>query len=255
MGYHSSYDSWDAQPLDENGFKDVIRAFGKITLDLDALDVRPMNFTARLQDFEDSLTDTDQFDTLLEDGYTAAAALEEKMKTVEESGEKTEAVKLNKQTQEVYKTLQDYLLGLDFEPEAINKHELYQTNIDMLSQTINALEKGNIQEAYDEYLWAIDWAWYDMYFDQETCDYLENQLFENRKGTWGDGLVKYPHCDIDDVVISLGEKYDAENPDVSSEIEQLRTLRDIQQQYLDETYEEEKQGLQQAIKLMNDYAK
>ena len=80
-------------------------------------------------------------------------------------------------------------------------------------------------------------------------------LFENRKGTWGDGLVKYPHCDIDDVVISLGEKYDAENPDVSSEIEQLRTLRDIQQQYLDETYEEEKQGLQQAIKLMNDYAK
>lgn len=255
MGYHSTYDSWDAQPLNEDGFRDIIRAFGKITLDLDALDVRPMSFTARLQDFEDSLADKEQFASLLEDGYTAAAALEEKMKTVEDSDKKSDAVALNAQTQEIYKTLQDSLLGLDFGPEAINRHELYQNNIENIDKTIAALEKGNVQEAYDEYLWAIDWAWYDMFFDQETCDYMENQLFENRAGTWGDGLIKYPHCDIDDVVISLGEKYDAENPDVSSEIEQLKALRDVQQQYLDETYAEEKAGLEQAIKLMNDYAK
>ena len=30
MGYHSTYDSWDAQPLDEEGFRESIQVFGKI---------------------------------------------------------------------------------------------------------------------------------------------------------------------------------------------------------------------------------
>ena len=255
MGYHSSYDSWDAQPLDEEGLRDVIRAFGKLTLDLDALDVRPMSFTARLQDFEDSLADTDEFDAVLEDGYAAAAALEEKMSAVEESGEKAEAVELNAQTQEIYKSLQDAILGLNFDPAAINRHELYQNNIASLNDTIAALEEGNIQEAYDEYLWAVDWAWYHMYFDEETCDYMENQLFENRADTWGDGLIEFPHSDIRGVVESLKAKYDEEGADVSAEIEELKALRDVQQQYLDETYASEKEGLQKAVDLMNEYAK
>lgn len=255
MGYHSTYDSWDAQPLDEEGLTDVIRTYGKITLDLDTLDVRPMSFTDRLKDFEESLADTDEFDGLLEDGYSAAAALEEKMVAVEESGEKDEAVELNKRTQEVYKALQDSLLGLDFEPEAIVKHELYQNNIEALNDTIAALEEGNVKEAYDEYLWAVDWAWYNMYFDKETCDYMEAQLFNNREDTWGDGLIMYPHCDIGGVVESLGAKYDEKAPDVSVEIEELKALRDVQQQYLDETYASEKAGLEAVIKLMEDYAK
>lgn len=255
MGYHSNYDSWEAQPLNEEGLKEVIRTFGKITLDLDALDVRPMNFTARLEDFRDSLSGTEQFDALIEDGLKASAALEEKMASVEDSGEKSEAVELNKKTQEVYKTLQDSLLGLDFNGEAITRHEHYQTNIQLLDSTIAALEEGNIQEAYDEYLWAIDWAWYDMYFDEETCDYMENQLFEKRTDTWGDGLIRYPHCDIDGVVKSLREKYDAEAPDVSGEIAELKELKGIQQKYLEETYALEKEGLEKAVKLMKEYSK
>lgn len=255
MGYHSNYDSWEAQPLNEEGLKEVIRTFGKITLDLDALDVRPMNFTARLEDFRDSLSGTEQFDALIEDGLKVSAALEEKMASVEDSGEKSEAVELNKKTQEVYKTLQDSLLGLDFNGEAITRHEHYQTNIQLLDSTIAALEEGNIQEAYDEYLWAIDWAWYDMYFDEETCDYMENQLFEKRTDTWGDGLIRYPHCDIDGVVKSLREKYDAEAPDVSGEIAELKELKGIQQKYLEETYALEKEGLEKAVKLMKEYSK
>lgn len=255
MGYHSNYDSWEAQPLNEEGLKEVIRTFGKITLDLDALDVRPMNFTARLEDFRDSLSGTEQFDALIEDGLKVSAALEEKMASVEDSGEKSEAVELNKKTQEVYKTLQDSLLGLDFNGEAITRHEHYQTNIQLLDSTIAALEEGNIQEAYDEYLWAIDWAWYDMYFDEETCDYMENQLFEKRTDTWGDGLIRYPHCDIDGVVKSLREKYDAEAPDVSGEIAELKELKGIQHKYLEETYALEKEGLEKAVKLMKEYSK
>lgn len=254
-GYHSTYDSYEAQPLDEENFREIILTFGKITIDLDELNVRPMSFTARIQDFEDSLAEGADFDTLLEDAYTAAAALEEKMAAVEENGDKEAAVKLNEQTQEIYQVLQDYWLGLNFDPEAITRHELYQNNIEALDQTIAALEEGNVQEAYDEYLWAIDWAWYEMFFDEEVCEYMEKQLFENREGTWGDNLILYPHADTGDIVKSLGEKYDSENPDVTAEINALKAIRDQQQQYLDETYASEREGLEKAIKLMNEYAK
>ncbi len=255
-GYHSSYDHWDVQPLNEEGYREVIYTFGKITIDLDELDVRPMSFTARLQDFEKSLADTEEFSGLLEEAYTAAAALEEKMTAVEDGDDKDAAVKLNAQTQAVYKTLQDYWLGLNFlDVDAITRHEMYQDNIANLDGAIAALEKGNVAEAYDEYLWAVDWAWYDMFFDEETTNYLENQLFENRAGTWGEDLIEFPHADTWDICQSLGEKYDAENPDVSSEIATLKEIRDQQQGYLDKVYAAEKEGLEKAIKLMNEAAK
>ena len=79
-------------------------------------------------------------------------------------------------------------------------------------------------------------------------------MFENRVDTWGDGLIKYPHCDIGDVVRSLGDKYDDENVDVSSEIAELKELRSVQQKYLDETLQSEKEGLEKAIDLMQKYA-
>ena len=255
MGYHSTYDSWDAQPLDKEGFLESIQTFGKIVMDLDAKAVRPMSFTARLKNFEESLNDTSEFDTLLKEGYTAAAALEEKMAAVEEGGNSEAAVKLNKQIQEVYKSFQDTLVGLNFAPEAIIKHEHYQSNVEALDNTIAALEKGNLQEAYDEYLWDIDWAWYYMYFDEETCNYMEKQLFENRDGTWGADLIKYPHCDIGGVVKSLGGKYDSVGADVSSEIAKLKELRATEQERLDTTLAEEKAGLEKTIKLMEEYSK
>lgn len=144
---------------------------------------------------------------------------------------------------------------MNFDPEAINKHELYQNNLENIDASITALEAGNIQEAYDEYLWAIDWAWYDMYFDEETCSYMENQLFENRDGTWGEGLIEYPHADTGDIVRSLSEKYDNPKADVSEEIAQLKELKETQQKYLDETLAAEKEGFVKAIKLMEKYAK
>jgi hypothetical protein len=195
------------------------------------------------------------FTALLKEGYDAAAALEEKMATVEEEGNSDAAVELNKQTQEVYKSFQDALVGLNFEPEVVIKHELYQSNVEALDNTIAALEKGNIQKAYDEYLWAVDWAWYYMNFDEETCNYLENQLFDNRDGTWGADLIKYRHCDIGGVVKSLGAKYDEEGADVSSEIAKLKELRATEQERLDKTLAEEKEGLEKTIKLMQKYSK
>ena len=254
--YHSTYDSWDAVPLDEEGYRELIYTYGKFAIDLDELDVRPMSFTARIQDFEESLTDASEFRALLDEAYTAAEALEAKMAEVESGDDKAAAVELNKQTQAVYKALQDAWFGVDLiNVDACIKHEIYQGNLENLDATIAALEAGNVAEAYDEYLWAIDWAWYDMCFDKETTDYMKNQLFENREGTWGEGLIQFPHADTWDICQSLGEKYDAENPDVSAEIAALKEIRDQQQGYLDKVYADEKAGLEKAIKLMNEAAK
>ena len=253
--YHSTYDSWDAVPVDEEGYRELIYTYGKLTIDLDELDVRPMSFTARIQDFEESLSDASEFEGLFEEAYTAAAALEEKMADVEAGDDKNAAVELNRQTQEIYKTLQDYWVGLDFiNVDAVIRHELYQDNIENLDAAIAALKKGNVAEAYDEYLWAIDWSWYDMFFDRETTSYMKNQLFSNREGTWGDGLIEFPHADTYDVVQSLGEKYEAENPDVTAEIAALKEIRNQQQEYLDKVYAAEKEGLEKAVELMKKYA-
>jgi len=253
-GYHSTYDSWDAQPLDEDGLRESIQTYGKLVIDLDAKSIRPMDFTARIQDIEDSLTDASIFEDEFDAAYEAAAALEEKMASIEESGDKDEAVDMNAKTQEVYLAFQDAFLGLNFDPETINKHELYQSNVENLDAAIEALEEGEIQEAYDEYLSCVDWAWYQMYFDEETCSYMENQLFENRDDTWGADLIAYPHADTGDVVRSLKAKYDTEDADVSQEITELKELRDTQQKYLDETLAAEKEGFIKAIELMEEYS-
>ncbi|NLD19901.1 MAG: M28 family peptidase [Clostridiales bacterium] len=255
MGYHSTYDSFDAQPLDEDGFREVIQTYGKLVIDLDNTLVRPMNFTVRLKSFEKSLSDKSEFKDLLDKGYEASAALEEKMAAVEESGDKDVAVELNVKTQAVYKSFQDSLVGLNFDPEVVIKHELYQSNLEAIDGTIKALEDGDVQTAYDEYLWAIDWAWYYMYFDESTVKTLENQLFDNREGTWGEGLIQYRHADIGGVVKSLQDKYDVKKPDVSAEIAKLKELREQQQSYYDAMLASEKVGLESTISLMEEYAK
>jgi len=253
-GYHSTYDSFEYQPLYKEGSEEMIRTMGKIAIDLDACRVRPMNFKARLKSFEKSLNDDakEQFAGALDEAYAAADALTAVMNETEKAEDDAAATELNKQTQEVYLAFQDSLLGLDFiNVDAIIRHDMYEDNIANLDATIAALEKGNIQEAYDEYLWAVDWSWYDMSFDKETCDYMKNQLFQKRDDTWGAGLIKYPHADTNAPVVSFGEKYDTEGADVSEEIEALKAIRDQQAGYLEEVYADELAGIQKATDLMN----
>ncbi len=254
MAYHSNYDSWEYMPLDEEGLNEVIATFGKIVIDLDARDVRPMNFKARIKSFEKSLNEDakEQFADVIAEGYKAAEALQAKMETVEDGDDKEAAIKLNEQTQEIYVAFQDALLGLDFiNVDAIIRHDLYEDNLDSIDASIEALEKGNVQEAYDEYLWAIDWTWYDMVFDKETCDYMKKQLFDNREGTWGEGLIRYPHADTNAIVVSLRDKYDEKDADLTREIAALKVIREQQYSYLKNTYAEELAGLEKAVELMN----
>ena len=254
-GYHSTYDSFEAQPLDKRGYKQNIKTYGKLVIDLDGCLVRPMDFTARLKNFENSLSDYDEFEGLLDRGYKASAALESKMAKVEKSGDRKAAIKLNVETQEVYKSFQDALVGLNFDPDVIIKHQLYQGNIENLDNAIEALQKGDVKTARDNYVSSVDWGWAFMYFDDQTVKYLENQLFKNRDGTWGEGLIAYPQADIGGVARSLSKKYNAKNPDLTYEIAKLKEIRNTQQAYYDATIASEKAGLKKTIRLMEKYAK
>lgn len=256
--YHSSYDSWDYTPLDEEGYLELVDTFGKLVIDLDACKVRPMNFTARIKEFEGTLTKDagDQFDETLSQAYDAAKALQAKMNKVEKSGDVEAAVELNRQTQEVYLAFQDALVGLDYmDVECEDRNLMYQENLECINGAIKALKKGNVQEAYDDWISGIDWSWYDMYFDEETCDYMKNQLFAKRSDTWGEGMIDYPHADTRALIDSLKLKYDEENADVAEEIEMLKALKEQQTNYLNEVYASELEGLQKATALMREYAK
>lgn len=236
----------------------VMQTYGKLVIDLDGSLVRPMNFKARIKAYDKSLNDDQraEIQPVLDEAYAAAEAMQAKMDAVEESGNEEEAIDLNKGVQEVYLQFQDAFLGLDFiNVDAIIRHDMYEDNVDNLDAAIKALEDGDVQTAVDDYLSAVDWSWYDMNFDEETCDYMKNQLFEKRDDTWGAGLIEFKHADTGDVTRSLCAKYDEENPDVTAEIEQLKALKATQEDYLKQVYASELEGLQKATSLMIKYAK
>ena len=93
-----------------------------------------------------------------------------------------------------------------------------------------------------------------MNFDVATLHYFENQLFNNRDTTWGAGLIKFRHCDIGNVVLSLSNKYDIEDGNYALEIGELERLLMIEKDKLVKILAEEKVGLEKAVALMNEYA-
>lgn len=244
--YHSNMDSEEGGALDEEALLMNHQIFGTIVSDLDKKVVRPMDFTARLEALAESLDENlvqdKELTGQIREVKEKAAALNDTMAEADK-GQASDAEELNDQLYNLFLTAQDGFLRIDYGGEVVFPNEMYQNNINALSQTITELEKGNIQTAYDEYLSGVDWAWYSMYFDKETCQYFENQLMKNRKGTFGEGRIDYPMADTDRVVRSLGKKYDSKKADVSKEIRELKRLKKQQETYLSKIIEKEKKTL------------
>lgn len=257
--YHSNMDSYEGGELDEEALLVNHKVFGKIVQDLDAAAVRPMSFTDRFAALEESINTKQVKDeelmTLIADAKDAAGNLEARMAEVEKSGDAEAIALMNDNLYVLFKAVQDDFLRIDYNLEVVFPTEQYQNNIAALSGTIKALEDGDVATAVDEHLWAVDWAWYDMYFDEETCQYFMDQLWDKRTGTWGDGRVEYRHCDVGDVTRSLCEKYEEDAPDVTDEIAALKELKAQQQEYLAATVEREKAALAELVTMMEDYSK
>lgn len=257
VGYHTNFDNSKALPLDKDMLQSTIKVYGKAILDLDFRYLRPMDFTARIKSFKRSLTPEARttYKNEIDRAYAAAEKIDEKITTVEKSQDREAAVELNINTQEIYIAIQDALQGIDLmNVEQMYRSDMYEYNVECLDGAIEALKNRDVADCVDNWLCDVDWAWYDMNFDEETTDYMENQLFANRDGTFGEGLIQFPHADTFAVSQSLWNKYDQKNPKVSEEIRILKELRATQENYLAEIYASEMEGLAKATALMNKYA-
>ena len=109
-----------------------------------------------------------------------------------------------------------------------------------LEGAIEALENGDGDLAYDEYLSSVDYNWYAYDFEKEAYEFQLNRIRENAKGTWGEGRILRPGENLYDVIKFLGDNYGEENVDYSNVIKVLNESLERQYIFLDEITLEEK---------------
>lgn len=91
-----------------------------------------------------------------------------------------------------------------------------------MEKIIASLKAGDVTTAADEYAWQVNnvLEWYSMYFSPEVID-QQNDMFwgaSNRDNLyWGTGRNFTP-ANVEDATRGLMAKYDAEKPDLTSEI-------------------------------------
>jgi len=273
--YHSSTDSVASAGFDPDAFRFNHVLFGQILLNLDALAVRPMDFTARFEALEDSLDPEIVKDPaltgLIEDGIKNSKAINKKIKKLNDSyvtaiarqdsaireedqneyneaseeirALRKEAAMLNDALSEIYKKMQDDLVRIDWGLETVFPHENPQNNMKNLSAAVNALESGNLTAAYEEFLPAVEYNCYVPYFDRETCEYFVKQIYNNSQGTFGEGRMDYPGADLSYVMRSLKDKNNGGRQRLDEEIAALQAEYTKQNGYLTESLAKERASL------------
>lgn len=261
IAYHTSADSDEVVPFSEDRWVWMHTLYGRILFAFDDLAVRPMDFTTRFESLKDSydeeLINNEELMANIDAATEAAAPVAEKVNTMNaeyaeaiengdtETAEKIrqEAIEYNKELHIAYKQIQDELLWLDGELSIVFPHEVKTGNILNLQGAIAALEDGDAETAYNDYLSGIGNGWYAMYFDKETMDYFNNHFEEGIKGTWAEGRAEPLDCYVDDIVRSLMDKVESGDKDFTAEIEQLKKLEAEQQALLDTIIADEIEGL------------
>jgi Predicted aminopeptidase, Iap family len=254
--YHSSMDS-KVLGLDMDAYKLGIQLFGGYALTLDALAARPMNFSARFKAMKEVYQGNNaDFDAL----YAAALAMEEKIADLNtryiDADENTavairaEGLALNAKMFEAYDFITDTTVAFDWEDSVVFPFEQCDTNIEALNAAIEALEAGDATAALDEYLYAVDYNWYAYEFSKSTYDYNVARIYEKATGTWGEGLIQHRNEDLYDVIHSLMEKAEAEDADLSPEIEALKSALNSQLQYQNELDAELTENMKKAAEML-----
>jgi Iap family predicted aminopeptidase len=184
--------------------------------------------------YSDLLGFNDQYRALIEQGDAEEEQIAELWQ---------EASNLNQATLAVFKTFQDELLRLDWWDSPMVGHQQPQENIMLLTEAIALLEEGDVNTVIDELLWLIDGTreWYSYSFSREVTDYFIWQVFDpaNQDNLfWGKGRV-VGYVDLYDVVQSLMNKYDLDDPNVALEIAALEEALESQKEMLAELVDEE----------------
>lgn len=265
--YHSQFDNEDTYNAD--AFKFHLNLYGLLSMHYDQTAVVPLDFTTRLTAMK-KVIDTDTFgqaevssDQLVAEIDKAIALAEEvnaKVAKVNDdyftalTEEDTEATQklyeesrdLNSGLLAAFKHAEDQFVRLTWEDAQIFPHEHAQNNITNLILAIEAIEKGDITTAVDEYLWAIDNNWYAYDFDKEVFNYFTNYVLEapKEKLMWGEGRI-VGHENLFDPINSLIEKSEQKDADISAELATLNEVLERQKLLLKTTTEEETKAVQE----------
>ena len=125
----------------------------------------------------------------------------------------------------------------------------------MLEEAINALKKGDVATALDEYLYKIDLNWYAYNFDKQTYDfYVDQVLGDDAENSWGTGYLK-SNADLWQVIQDLKAVYDVEKPNVDAQIKALEKELDVQKKDLAKVVKKEISTLEDVTATMKQLSK
>lgn len=265
--YHSQLDNEDT--YNEEAFKFHLNLYGLLSMHYDQTAVVPLDFTNRLTAMKEVI-DADAFGQAEVSSEQLVAEIDKAIALAEEVNAKVAKVNEDyfaaltkedtKATQKLYdesrelnsgllaafKYAEDQFVRLTWEDAQIFPHQHAQHNITNLTLAIEALNKGDITTAIDEYLWAIDNNWYAYDFDKEVFDYFTDYVLEapKEKLMWGEGRI-VGHEDLFDTINSLIEKNEQEGADVSAELATLTEVLERQKALLQITTDEETIAVQE----------
>lgn len=166
----------------------------------------------------------------------------------------TEYKKMNATVLAAFKECEDNFVRLTWEDVSQFLHEHSVNNISNLIAAKEALEKGDVDSALDEYLWNIDNNWYAYNFSKETYDYFTDYVLNQPADRlmWGAGRVQ-GHNDLYDVINALCDK--DETSDFSEEIAEIEACIEYENKLLAEAVKLEIDGLDMLIASLNEIVK
>lgn len=272
--YHSQFDSEEA--FNAEALKFHLNLYGLLTMHYDKTAIVPLDFTTRLLAMKE-LMDTDVFEQaeVASDKLTneidqvLSAAEEVNVKVAKVNEEYAAALKkedadtakklyeesreLNSGLLAAFKYAEDQFVRLTWEDEPIFPHEHAQNNVNHLSASIEALQKGDVATPLDENLSAIDNNWYAYAFDKEVFTYFTDYVIKAPKEQlmWGAGRI-VDHEDLFDTIQSLKAKKDQDKPDVSEEIATLTDALDRQKALLQKTITEQTASVKKLGELLTE---
>ena len=214
------------------------KCFAFMAMELDELAVRPVDFEKFFEEM--------QSECLSELEITETLALAAEVNTlIENLNQSTDydGTDINHDLNRLFKEVHGHFIRLDWDSETVFCFIPSQDNISILTNALEALENGDSDLAYDEYLWDVDYNWCAYDFDEETYNFCSDKVYYNNEGTWGEGLLEAQNENLFTTIKSLETKYGEENADYSQEIADIQNALENQQAIYDTKIKEVDEAL------------
>lgn len=255
--YHTQQDTINL--LDEDVFEHKIKLYGQVGLYFDQVVIAPLDFSVRMELLRETIVpdvyaqaDVDlqaletEIDALIELGrekyeqIDAFNQLYAALLDAQRNGEDVDAsliaemrtvgLSVNPILLSAYRDAQDGLTRLTWIEIPIYANEHTQENITLLTQAIEQLQAGEVQDVLDNILVNIEDEYMSYSFSKELVDNNTSLVMDQpvERNQWGGGRV-VGYVDLYDLIGSLEQKAADGSTDFTAEIAELEDV--LQSQY------------------------